>query len=135
MKGLQLTRTKLFFWKKKYWGGRKINKALFINAQNPTKEVNWEKVMNLDKGFAQKPNWWDFNACMRREKKNYVKENGKSVLRFCCLFSIIFSNKAQSCVIAWEFVSCSFQRWNLIESCVHVRLSGTLMQTPLGGET
>ena len=34
--------------KEKYWRGRKVKEALFINVQNPTEEINWEKVMNLE---------------------------------------------------------------------------------------
>ena len=55
----------VFLDKEKHWRGRKIKEAIFINAQNPTKEVNREKVMNLEKCFALDPIWGDFNAEIR----------------------------------------------------------------------
>ena len=55
----------VFLDKEKHWRGRKIKEAIFINEQNPTKEVNLEKVMNLEKGFALDPIWGDFNAEIR----------------------------------------------------------------------
>jgi len=55
----------VFLDKEKHYRGRKIKEVIFINAQNPTKEVNREKVMNLEKGFALDPIWGDFNAEIR----------------------------------------------------------------------
>ena len=37
----------------------------FYQCTNPTKEINREKAMNLEKGFALDPIWGDFNAEIR----------------------------------------------------------------------
>ena len=47
--------------KAKHWKGRKIKEAIFIDAQNPTKEVR-EKIMNLETGFVLEPVEDNFNA-------------------------------------------------------------------------
>ena len=54
-KGHTIDWDRAVFLDKKHWRGRKIKQSLFINAQNPTKEVHREKVMNLEKGFALGP--------------------------------------------------------------------------------
>ena len=36
------------------------------SAQNPTKDINREKAMNLEKGFALDPIWGDFNSEIRK---------------------------------------------------------------------
>jgi hypothetical protein len=41
--------------------GRKIKEALFINAQNPAKEVHQKKILNLEKGITLDPVWAEFN--------------------------------------------------------------------------
>ena len=71
----------VFLDREKHRRGRKIKEVLFINAQNPTMEVNREKVMNFGKMFCSGPNLGRFQC---RDWRNYVKENGKSVLRFYC---------------------------------------------------
>ena len=63
------------FWTKKNIGeGVKVKEALFINAQNPTKEINREKAMNLEKGFALDPIWGDFNAEIRKIMSKKMKK-------------------------------------------------------------
>ena len=52
----------------------KVKEALFINAQNPTKEINREKAMNLEKGFALDPIWGDFNAEIRKIMSKKMKK-------------------------------------------------------------
>ena len=48
--------------------------GFFINAQNPTKEIDWEKAMNLEKGFALDPIWGDFNAEIRKIMSKKMKK-------------------------------------------------------------
>ena len=64
----------VFLDKEKHWRGRKVKEALFINAQNPTKEINREKAMNLEKGFALDPIWGDFNAEIRKIMSKKMKK-------------------------------------------------------------
>ena len=45
--------------------GRKIKEALFINAQNPAKEVHHKKILNLEKGITLDPVWAEFNETFR----------------------------------------------------------------------
>ena len=93
----------VFLDKEKHWRGRKVKEGLYTNAQNPTKEINREKAMNLEKGFALDPIWGVSNA----EKENYVKKDEKSGLRYCIVvFSI--SRKARTGVIALRVWQSSF---------------------------
>ena len=54
-----------FLGQRKTLEREKTKVVFFINAQNLTKEDNWEKVMNLQEGFALGPIQGVFNAEIR----------------------------------------------------------------------
>ena len=45
---------------------RKVQEALFINKKKTTKEINWEKVINLQTDFALDSIWGHFNSEIKR---------------------------------------------------------------------
>ena len=45
----------VFLERERNWRGRKIKEALFINAQNPAKEVHHKKILNLEKRHNSGP--------------------------------------------------------------------------------
>ena len=55
-----------FLGKERNWKGRKIKEALFITAQNPGKEINRGKLLNLEKGITLDPIWGTFNPELRK---------------------------------------------------------------------
>ena len=55
----------VFLDRERHWRGRKIKEALFINAQNPAKEVHQKKILNLEKGVTLDPVWAEFNDTFR----------------------------------------------------------------------
>ena len=55
----------VFLDREKHWRGREIKEALFINAQNPVKEIHQKRIMNLEKGYTLDPIWADFNEIFR----------------------------------------------------------------------
>ena len=55
----------VFLDRERHWRGRKIKEALFINAQNPAKEVHHKKILNLEKGITLDPVWAEFNETFR----------------------------------------------------------------------
>ena len=54
-------------WKKavyvereKHWMARKVKEAILINAVNPTKKIEADGVLNLEKGYEVDPIWSGF---------------------------------------------------------------------------
>ena len=86
----------VFLDKEKNWSGRKVKEALFINAQNPTKEINREKVMNLEKGFALDPIWGDFNAEIRKIMSKKMKKCLE--IFYCCVFHFLQGSYGYNCM-------------------------------------
>ena len=54
-----------FLGKERNWEGRKIKVDLFINAQNPGKEISKGNLLNLEKGINLDPIWGAFNTELR----------------------------------------------------------------------
>ena len=54
-----------FLGKERNWKGRKIKEALFINAQNPRKEISKGNLLNLEKGINLDPILGAFNPELR----------------------------------------------------------------------
>ena len=51
--------------KKKHWMARKVKEAILINAVNPTKKIEADGVLNLEKGYEVDPIWSGFNMDFR----------------------------------------------------------------------
>ena len=70
---MQLIGMGQFSWIERGIEGRKIKEALFINAQNPAKEVHHKKIMNLEKGLTLDPVWAGFNESFREIMSRKIK--------------------------------------------------------------
>ena len=53
---------KVCFLDEKNWKGRKIKKAIYINAVVAISLMNGGKLMNLEKGHELDPIWSEFNC-------------------------------------------------------------------------
>ena len=51
--------------REKHWMARKVKEAILINAVNPTKKIQADGVLNLEKGYEVDPIWSDFNENFR----------------------------------------------------------------------
>ena len=56
----------------KNWKRRKIKEAVYINAINPTNEMDRKRILNLEKGFILDEIWSEFNEVHRRSTKKKV---------------------------------------------------------------
>ena len=53
---------------KKNWK-RKIKEAVYINAINPTNEMDRKRILNLEKGYVLDEIWSEFNDVHRQSTK------------------------------------------------------------------
>ena len=51
--------------REKHWIARKVKEAILINAVNPTKKIEADGVLNLEKGYEVDPIWSGFNGDFR----------------------------------------------------------------------
>ena len=51
--------------REKHWMARKVKEAILINAVNPTKKIEADGVLNLEKGYEVDPIWSGFNEDFR----------------------------------------------------------------------
>ena len=56
----------------KNWKRRKIKEAVYINAINPTNEMDRKRILNLEKGYVLDEIWSEFNEVHRRSTKKKV---------------------------------------------------------------
>ena len=56
----------IFLDHEKHWKRRKIKEAIYINAINPTKTMDKEAIMNLEKCYDLDPIWSEFNKVHRQ---------------------------------------------------------------------
>ena len=118
-KNIQLNGRKLHFWKRN-WKGRKIKEALFINAQNPGKEINRGKLLNLEKGITLDPIWGTFNPELRKIATKKIMR--RTWFLRCLLAFPFFSIRTCACMRVYLHVlyfGWVNQWWNLIEGCVN----------------
>ena len=52
----------MYVEREKHWMARKVKEAILINAVNPTKKIEADGVLNLEKGYEVHPIWSGFNS-------------------------------------------------------------------------
>ena len=55
----------MYVEREKHWMARKVKEAILINAVNPTKKIEADGVLNLEKGYEVDPIWSGFNGVFR----------------------------------------------------------------------
>ena len=63
--GLQDFPPAVYVEREKHWMARKVKEAILINAVNPTKKIEADGVLNLEKRYEVDPIWSGFNEDFR----------------------------------------------------------------------
>ena len=55
----------MYVEREKHWMARKVKEAILINAVNPTKKIEADGALNLEKGYEVDSIWSGFNEDFR----------------------------------------------------------------------
>ena len=73
----------------KNWRRRKIKEAVYINATNPTNELDRKRAMNLEKGYVLDEIWSEFNEVRRQSTKLGMLDDVLIGLFFSVIYLIV----------------------------------------------